>query len=42
VPWDDVGPFLRFSATFESKGAKDDDRVITELGKRLESAKLSF
>lgn len=42
VPWDDVGPFLRFSATFESKGPSDDDRVIEELGKRLESAKLSF
>lgn len=42
VPWDDVGPFLRFSATFESTGPKDDDRVIEELGRRLESAKLSF
>lgn len=42
VPWDDVGPFLRFSATFESKGTNDDDRVMAELGKRLESARLSF
>lgn len=42
VPWEDVGPFLRFSATFESQGSKDDDRVIAELAKRLESAKLAF
>ncbi|MEI6971550.1 MAG: LL-diaminopimelate aminotransferase [bacterium] len=42
VPWDDVGPFLRFSATFESKGAGDDNRVIEELGNRLAAAQLSF
>ena len=42
VPWDDVGPFLRFSATFEAKGSKDDDRVISELGTRLAAAQLSF
>ena len=40
VPWDDVGPYLRFSATFESGG--DDDRVITELGNRLRSVDLMF
>jgi len=42
VPWDDVGTFLRFSATFESAGDKDDDRVIAELGARLEKAQLRF
>jgi LL-diaminopimelate aminotransferase len=42
VPWDDVGPFLRFSATFESKDKDDDDRVITELGERLMKAGLRF
>ncbi|MEI6218731.1 MAG: LL-diaminopimelate aminotransferase [bacterium] len=42
VPWDDVGAFLRFSATFESKNARDDDRVIAELGSRLRSADLRF
>jgi LL-diaminopimelate aminotransferase len=42
VPWDDCGAFLRFSATFESKGADDDDRVIGELEKRLRSAKLKW
>jgi LL-diaminopimelate aminotransferase len=42
VPWDDVGPFLRFSATFESKDKADDDRVIAELQERLMKANLRF
>ena len=42
VPWDDAGAFLRFSATFESAGDKDDDRVIAELGARLAKAQLRF
>lgn len=42
VPWDDVGAYLRFSATWESKGESDDDRVLKELKKRLSEAELSF
>jgi len=42
VPWDDAGAFLRFSATFESAGDKDDDRVVAELGARLAKAQLRF
>lgn len=42
VPWDDCGAFLRFSSTFESRGASDDDRVLGELEKRLTAAKLRF
>ncbi|HOW98936.1 MAG TPA: aminotransferase class I/II-fold pyridoxal phosphate-dependent enzyme, partial [Kiritimatiellia bacterium] len=42
VPWDDVGAFLRFSATFESRGDADDKRVIAELEKRLAAAALQF
>ncbi|MBU4200834.1 MAG: LL-diaminopimelate aminotransferase [Verrucomicrobia bacterium] len=42
VPWDDGGAFLRFSATFESAGDQDDDRVIGELKLRLEKARLRF
>ncbi|MFA7160925.1 MAG: LL-diaminopimelate aminotransferase [Kiritimatiellia bacterium] len=42
VPWDDAGAFLRFSATFESKNAKDDDRVLGELAARLAQAGLRF
>jgi LL-diaminopimelate aminotransferase len=42
VPWDDAGAFLRFSATFESQGPKDDDRVFEELARRLAHANLRF
>ena len=42
VPWDDVSSFLRFSATFESAGTKDDDRVLGELQARLSQAGLRF
>ena len=42
VPWDDAGAFLRFSATFESKNAKDDERVLAELSSRLTQAGLRF
>lgn len=42
VPWDDAGAYLRFSATFEARNEKDDDRVLRELQRRLESAKLSW
>lgn len=42
VPWDDVGAFLRFSATFESRDEADDDRVLTELEDRLRKAALRF
>ncbi|MDI6773824.1 MAG: aminotransferase class I/II-fold pyridoxal phosphate-dependent enzyme [Verrucomicrobiota bacterium] len=42
APWDDAGRFLRFSATFESAGDSDDDRVIGELARRLRSADLGW
>ena len=42
VPWDDAGSFLRFSATFESAGPDDDQRVLNELSSRLSKAKLSW
>lgn len=42
VPWDDAGAYLRFSATFESDGESDDDRVLEELRRRLEQADLQF
>ena len=42
VPWDDCGTFLRFSSTFESAGAADDDRVLNELERRLKTAGLRF
>lgn len=42
VPWDDVGHFLRFSATFESAGPQDDARALALLAERLAAAGLVF
>ena len=42
VPWDDVGSFIRFSATFAAKGPEDEKRIIQEIGKRLSSVKYLF
>jgi LL-diaminopimelate aminotransferase len=42
VPWDEAGAFLRFSATFESENDADDDRVISELARRLAESDLKW
>ncbi len=42
VPWDDAGHFLRFSATWESRGDADDARVLQDLRARLSRAELQF
>lgn len=42
VPWDETGPALRFSATFESSGETDDLRVIAEATRRLTALDLRF
>lgn len=42
VPWDDAGPYLRFSVTFEANSHEEEKLVIAELGKRLESLGLIF
>lgn len=35
VPWDDAGPYVRFSVTFSAKGEAEERRVVGELEKRL-------
>lgn len=42
VPWDDAGSFIRFSATFIAKGEQDEQRVISEVKKRLSGLNLEF
>jgi LL-diaminopimelate aminotransferase len=42
VPWDEVGAFLRFSATFAARGVEEENRVLAELDARLERAELQF
>lgn len=42
VPWDDVGSFVRFSATFAAKDPADESRIMNEIKKRLSSVTFEF
>jgi LL-diaminopimelate aminotransferase len=42
VPWDDVGNFVRFSATFEAKGIDDEARILKEVENRLGDLEFEF
>ncbi|MSR67188.1 MAG: LL-diaminopimelate aminotransferase [Pedosphaera sp.] len=42
VPWDDAGPYLRFSVTFIAKDKEDERRVVEEIQKRLGDVKFEF
>jgi len=42
VPWDESGPYLRFSATFEAAGPEDEARVMCDLTSRLSALGLDF
>lgn len=42
VPWDNVGRFVRFSATFAAKGEDDEIRIMEEIKKRLSSVRFEF
>ncbi len=42
VPWDDAGPFLRFSVTYMADDEAAEDALMAESAKRLSSLKLQF
>jgi LL-diaminopimelate aminotransferase len=42
VPWDDAGPFLRFSVTYEAADEGVEDAMMAEARRRLEQMKLVF
>jgi LL-diaminopimelate aminotransferase len=42
VPWDDAGPYLRFSVTFQANTVEEEKQVIAEIGKRLSDARYEF
>ena len=42
VPWDNVGNYVRFSATFAAKDAGDETRIMKEIKNRLTSVKFVF
>lgn len=42
VPWDDAGPYLRFSVTFEAPGIEAEQKFFEELHSRLQRVKFIF
>jgi LL-diaminopimelate aminotransferase len=42
VPWDDAGPFLRFSATYLAEDEAEEDALMGETVNRLGRLKLRF
>lgn len=42
VPWDDAGPYLRFSVTFVAKNQADEGRILTEIENRLREVQFEF
>jgi len=42
VPWDDVGGYVRFSATFVAKDASDERRILSEVRRRLSDIGFEF
>lgn len=42
VPWDDAGPFLRFSVTYVAADETAEDKLMAEAEKRLRESNLKF
>ncbi len=42
VPWDDAGPFLRFSVTYEAADEATEDRLMAETAQRLQQYRWQF
>jgi len=42
VPWDDVGPYVRWSVTYEAAGIDKENEAMVDLDRRLRAAKLEF
>jgi LL-diaminopimelate aminotransferase len=42
VPWDDAGPYLRFSTTYLARDEAEEDRLMLETGERLGRLDLRF
>ena len=42
VPWDDVGNFTRFSATFAAKSSEEEERIVNKIKNRLSAVRFEF
>lgn len=42
VPWDEAGPYIRLSVTFEASSVEDEKQVVAEIGRRLADVPFEF
>ncbi len=42
VPWDDAGAYVRMSVTFAANDPGDEQRVLNEIARRLETSRFEF
>lgn len=42
VPWDDAGPYVRFSVTFQAGTLEEERQVVAEIGQRLSDVQFEF
>ncbi|MFA1821032.1 LL-diaminopimelate aminotransferase [Virgibacillus oceani] len=42
VPWDDAGPYVRFSVTFQADGLEKEQQIFDDIRKRLSTSKFIF
>jgi LL-diaminopimelate aminotransferase len=42
VPWDDAGAYLRFSVTFVAKDRTEEERILSEIARRLGDVRFHF
>lgn len=42
VPWDDAGAAVRWSVTFEARGAEEEKRIVDEIDRRLGELRFAF
>jgi LL-diaminopimelate aminotransferase len=40
VPWDDAGPYIRFSVTFEAQTPAEEERIMAEIQRRIAQLQL--
>ncbi|GIX47006.1 MAG: aspartate aminotransferase [Candidatus Tectimicrobiota bacterium] len=42
VPWDDAGPYVRFSVTFQAATVEEERRIVGEIARRLSDVRFEF
>ena len=42
VPWDEAGPYVRLSVTFQAATLEEEQRVVAEIGRRLSDVRFEF